>query len=66
MTHPITLIYPMTQTSFSDAEFASKKRLTRRERFLAEIETQVCVFPTPCRHPIARHSTINLEIHAYC
>ena len=28
----------MKQTSFSDAEFASKKRLTRRERFLAEIE----------------------------
>lgn len=29
---------PMKQTSFSDAEFASKKRLTRRERFLTEIE----------------------------
>jgi len=28
----------MKQTSFSDAEFASKKRLTRRDRFLAEIE----------------------------
>lgn len=28
----------MKQTSFSDIEFASKKRLTRRERFLAEIE----------------------------
>ena len=28
----------MKQTSFSEAEFASKKRLTRRERFLAEIE----------------------------
>lgn len=28
----------MKQTSFSDAEFASKKKLTRRERFLAEIE----------------------------
>ena len=29
----------MKQTSFSDAEFASKKRLTRRDRFLAEIES---------------------------
>jgi len=29
----------MKQTSFSEAEFASKKKLTRRERFLAEIET---------------------------
>jgi IS5 family transposase len=38
MTHPIILTYPMKQTSFSDAEFASKKKLTRRERFLAEIE----------------------------
>jgi len=28
----------MKQTSFSGAEFVSKKRLTRRERFLAEIE----------------------------
>lgn len=28
----------MKQSSFSEAEFASKKRLTRRERFLAEIE----------------------------
>lgn len=28
----------MKQTSFSDIEFASKKKLTRRERFLAEIE----------------------------
>jgi IS5 family transposase len=28
----------MKQTSFSDIEFAHKKRLTRRERFLAEIE----------------------------
>lgn len=28
----------MKQTSFSDAEFASKKKLTRRERFLAEID----------------------------
>ncbi|OWY31959.1 IS5/IS1182 family transposase [Herbaspirillum aquaticum] len=32
------MTYPMKQTSFSDAEFASKKKLTRRERFLAEIE----------------------------
>ena len=38
MMHPIIQTYPMKQTSFSDAEFASKKRLTRRERFLAEIE----------------------------
>lgn len=29
---------PMTQMSFSDAEYASKKKLTRRDRFLAEIE----------------------------
>lgn len=28
----------MKQSSFAEAEFASKKRLTRRERFLAEIE----------------------------
>jgi IS5 family transposase len=26
------------QSSFSDAEYASKKKLTRRDRFLAEIE----------------------------
>ena len=38
MTPPIILSYPMKQTSFSDAEFASKKELTRRERLLAEIE----------------------------
>ena len=38
MMHPIILRYSMKQTSFSDDEFASKKRLTRRERFLAEIE----------------------------
>jgi IS5 family transposase len=38
MSYPIILTYPMKQTSFSDAEFASKKKLTRRERFLAEIE----------------------------
>lgn len=38
MTHPIIPTHPMKQTSFSDAEFASKKKLTRRERFLAEIE----------------------------
>jgi len=29
----------MKQSSFSEAEFASKKKQTRRERFLAEIET---------------------------
>lgn len=28
----------MKQTSFSDAEFAGKKKPTRRERFLSEIE----------------------------
>lgn len=38
MTHPIIPNRQMKQTSFSDAEFASKKKLTRRERFLAEIE----------------------------
>ena len=38
MTRLIFLTYPMKQTSFSDAEFASKKKLTRRERFLDEIE----------------------------
>jgi IS5 family transposase len=31
----------MKQTSFSSAEFAAKKRLTRRERFLAEMEQVV-------------------------
>lgn len=31
----------MRQTSFSEAEFASKKKLTRRERFLAEIEAAI-------------------------
>ncbi len=38
MAHPIIPTHPMKQTSFSDAEFASKKKLTRRERLLAEIE----------------------------
>ena len=28
----------MKQTTFSDAEFTNKKKLTRRDRFLAEIE----------------------------
>lgn len=28
----------MTQMSFSDAEYASKKKLTRRDRFLAEVQ----------------------------
>jgi IS5 family transposase len=27
-----------TQTSFSELEYAAKKKLTRRDRFLAEIE----------------------------
>jgi hypothetical protein len=31
----------MKQTSFSSAEFAAKKRTTRRERFLAEMEQVV-------------------------
>ena len=38
MTHPIFCPAMMKQTSFSDVEFASKKKPTRRERFLAEIE----------------------------
>ena len=29
----------MKQTSFSEAEFAGKKKQTRRERFLSEIDT---------------------------
>jgi len=35
----------MKQSSFSEAEFASKKKLTRRERFLAEIEA-ITPWPT--------------------
>jgi IS5 family transposase len=31
----------LKQTSFSSAEFAAKKRITRRERFLAEMEQVV-------------------------
>jgi IS5 family transposase len=31
----------MKQTSFADAEFAAKKRVTRRERFLGEMERLV-------------------------
>ena len=31
-------IVPMKQISFSEAEFAAKRRVTRRERFLAEME----------------------------
>jgi IS5 family transposase len=38
MAHPISTLYLMKQSSFSDAEFARKKKLTRRDRFLAEIE----------------------------
>jgi IS5 family transposase len=34
----------MKQSSFSDAEFAHKKKQTRRDRFLAEIEA---VTPRP-------------------
>lgn len=36
--HLILSAFMMNQSSFSDAQFASKKKLTRRERFLAEIE----------------------------
>lgn len=32
---------PMKQTSFASAEFAGKKRQTRREKFLADMETVV-------------------------
>ena len=35
---------PMKQISFANAEFAAKKRVTRRERFLAETE-QVVPWP---------------------
>ncbi|MBQ0747131.1 MAG: hypothetical protein KBT73_11415 [Marinobacter sp.] len=31
----------MNQTSFAQAEFAAKKKTTRRERFLAEMEQAV-------------------------
>jgi transposase, IS5 family len=31
----------MKQLSFADAEFAAKKKTTRRERFLAEMEQVV-------------------------
>jgi IS5 family transposase len=31
----------LKQTSFSSAEFAAKKRITRREQFLAEMEQVV-------------------------
>ncbi len=31
----------MKQTSFAQAEFAAKKKITRRERFLAEMEQAV-------------------------
>ncbi len=31
----------MTQMSFSDAEYAGKRKQTRRERFLAEMEQVV-------------------------
>lgn len=34
----------MKQTSFSEAEFAGKKRVARRERFLAEMD-QVVIPP---------------------
>jgi len=34
----------MEQTSFAQAEFAAKKKVTRRERFLAEME-QVVPWP---------------------
>jgi IS5 family transposase len=38
-TRPARIQVPMpTQTSFAELEFISKKKLTRRERFLAEIE----------------------------
>lgn len=29
---------PMSRLSFSNAEFAGKRKMTRREKFLAEIE----------------------------
>ena len=38
ITHPISNTEMMKQTSFADVEFASKKKLTRRERFLSEID----------------------------
>lgn len=31
-------VVPIMQKSFSDLEYANKKKLTRRDRFLAEIE----------------------------
>jgi hypothetical protein len=44
MTPSIILSYPMKQTNFSDAEFSSKKKLTRRKRFLAENENPDQIF----------------------
>jgi transposase, IS5 family len=38
MTHPTFSPEMMKQTRFSNVEFAGKKKLTRRERFLSEIE----------------------------
>jgi hypothetical protein len=45
----------MKQTSFSDAEFAAKQRLTRCERFLAEIEAATirALSSTCCRKSCA-------------
>jgi len=40
---PLTFVHPDEANGFSDAEFASKKRLSRRDRFLAEVEAA-----TPC------------------
>jgi IS5 family transposase len=38
----------MKQSSFSDVEFVGKKKQTRRDRFLAEIEAR-----TPCPAMVA-------------
>jgi hypothetical protein len=46
-------VFTMKQASLSDIEFASKKRLTRRERFLAEIEAAkpwAALFAAPLPH----------------
>ncbi len=39
---PLVPTNPMKQFSFTQAEFASKKKLTRRERFLREMGLPRC------------------------
>jgi IS5 family transposase len=41
ISHPNAWLPPMTQLSFSDAEYAGKRKQTRREKFLEEMEKVV-------------------------